>query len=65
MHGDMAVTDYIASLKLLRRTIVVGIGVHKVTGDHVLNAHLEGELCVGGKRAKVLWEGDLRRGHVA
>lgn len=65
LHSDMAVTDDITSLELLRRAIVIGIGVHKVTGDHVLNVHLEGELGVSGKGAKVLWEGDLRPGHVA
>jgi len=65
LHGDMAVTDYNSSVKLLRCTIVIGVGVHKVTGYHVLNVHLEYELSVSGKRAQVRWEGDLRRGHVA
>jgi len=65
LHGDMTVTDHIASLELLRRTIVIGIGVHKVTSDHVLNVRLEDELSVSGECAKVLWEDDLRRGHVA
>lgn len=65
LHSDMAVTDDIASLELLRRTIVVGLGIHKVTGDHVLNVHLEDELSVSGECAKVLWEDDLRGGHVA
>jgi len=65
LHGDMAVADHITSLELLRRTIVIGVGVHKVTGDHVLNVHREDERSVSGERAKVLWKGNLRRGHVA
>jgi len=65
LYGDMAVTDYIAPLELLRCAIVIGVGVHKVTSDHVLNVHLEGKLGVSCKRAKILWEDDLRRGHVA
>lgn len=65
LHRYMAVTDYIASLELLRCTIVIGVGIHKVTSHHVLDAHLKGELGIGGKRPKVLWEGDLRSGHIA
>jgi hypothetical protein len=65
LYRYMAVTDHVVSLELLRCTIVVGVGVHKVTSDHVPDAHLEGELGIGGKGSKVLGEGDLRGGHIA
>lgn len=65
LHCYMAVTDYIVSLELLRCTVIVGVGIHKVTSDHVLDVHLEGEFGISGKRPKVLWEGDLGGRHIA
>lgn len=65
LDGDVTMSNDIVSLQLLRRAIVVLLGVDKVTGDHVLNVHGESELCIGWESAKVLGVADLGGDHVA
>lgn len=58
-------TDDDVALELLRSTKVVGLGVHKVTGDQVLDAHLELERLVSRESSTVRRVGNLRGWHVA
>jgi len=51
-------------LQLLRRAVVVGVCVDKVTGDHILDVHREGDVLIGRECTTVRREADLRGRHV-
>lgn len=61
----MRVSNDLSTLKLLGSTVVVGVCVDKVSCDHVLDVHLEGEIRIGGEGASIGREGNLRARHAA
>lgn len=61
----MRVTENGTTLELLRRSKVVLLGIDEVTGDQVVDGHLDGENCIGLNCSAVRWEDELGRWHSA